>query len=314
MDTPASQPGGPSSAGGSSVPSGSSEGTDDDVRTASGPTLGEVLLAAEELWPESLAEDWDAVGLVVGRSEKTVAKILLAVDPTSAVLDEALEWGADLLITHHPLLLKPVNSVAGFTFKGDVVHRLIEQGCGLLTIHTNGDSAIGGVSDVLADALGLQDVQPLKQASAGLDEEGIGRCGDLAEVTSLGDFAAKVFSILPAVAGGVKVAGDPDGLVRRVAICGGAGDGLFDEVRASGADLYVTADLRHHPASEAREAAANGRPYLIDVSHFGSEWLWLTPAAEALDNVLQDLGYNVDIRVSSINTDPWDFILTPGTE
>ncbi|GAB3273941.1 Nif3-like dinuclear metal center hexameric protein [Arthrobacter pigmenti] len=276
------------------------------------PTLGEVLLAAEELWPASLAEKWDAVGLVAGRTSKPVQKILLGVDPTSAVVDEALEWGADLLVTHHPLLLRPVNSVAATSFKGDVVHRLIEGGCGLLTVHTNGDSSVGGVSDVLADALGLQDVQPLKQATAGLDEEGIGRYGDLAEATSLSDFAAKVFSILPAVAGGVRVAGEHDGIVRRVAVCGGAGDALFDEVRACSADVYVTADMRHHPASEAREAAADGRPYLIDVSHFGSEWLWLTPAAEALDNVLGDQGYAVDIRVSSINTDPWDFVLTPG--
>lgn len=276
------------------------------------PTLGEVLLAAEELWPASLAEEWDAVGLVAGRTSKPVQKILLAVDPTAAVVDEALEWGADLLVTHHPLLLRPVNSVAATSFKGDVVHRLIEGGCGLLTVHTNGDSSVGGVSDVLADALGLQDVQPLKQATAGLDEEGIGRYGDLAVATSLSDFAAKVFSILPAVAGGVRVAGEHDGLVRRVAVCGGAGDALFDEVRACSADVYVTADMRHHPASEAREAAADGRPYLIDVSHFGSEWLWLTPAAEALDNVLGDQGHAVDIRVSSINTDPWDFVLTPG--
>lgn len=271
-----------------------------------------MLLAAEELWPASLAEQWDAVGLVVGRTSTPVRKILMAVDPTSAVVDEALDWGADLLVTHHPLLLRPVTSVADTSFKGDVVHRLVEGGCGLLTIHTNGDSSVGGVSDVLADALGLQDVQPLKQATAGLDEEGIGRYGDLAEVSSLSDFAAKVFSILPAVAGGVRVAGDHDGIVRRVAVCGGSGDSLFDEVRACAADVFVTADMRHHPASEAREAAANGRPYLIDVSHFGSEWLWLTPAAEALDNVLSDQGYGIDIRVSSINTDPWDFVLTPG--
>lgn len=313
MDTPVSQPGSASSGG---VPAARAGDTreNDDAGAASGPTLGEVQLAAEELWPESLAEDWDAVGLVVGRSTRTVGKILFAVDPTSSVLDEALEWGADLLITHHPLLLKPVTSVAGTSFKGGIVHRLIESGCGLLTVHTNGDSAVGGVSDVLADALGLRDVQPLKQATAGLDEEGTGRFGELAEVTSLGEFAAKVFSILPAVAGGVKVAGDPDALVRRVAICGGAGDSLFEEVRAADADLYVTADLRHHPASEAREAAGSGRPYLIDVSHFGSEWLWLTPAAEALDNVLKDQGFSIDIRVSSINTDPWDFILTPGPD
>jgi putative NIF3 family GTP cyclohydrolase 1 type 2 len=114
------------------------------------------------------------------------------------------------------------------------------------------------------------------------------------------------------VAGGVRVAGDKDGLLRRVAVCGGAGDSLFDAVRASNADVYVTADMRHHPASEAREGAVNGRPYLIDVSHFASEWLWLPVAAEALGNVLADQGYEVEIRVSSTNSDPWDFILTPG--
>ncbi|WP_426996068.1 Nif3-like dinuclear metal center hexameric protein [Pseudarthrobacter sp. N5] len=276
------------------------------------PTLGQLLLAAEELWPESLAEDWDEVGLVAGHPSAAVRRVLFAVDPTLEVIEEAVEWGAQLLITHHPLLLKGVTSVAASTAKGKAIHRLIESGTALLTVHTNGDSAVGGVSDVLADALGLQDVTPLTAASNGLPEEGIGRVGDLAEVMTLGDFAARVFSILPSVAGGVRVSGDKDGLVRRVAVCGGAGDSLFNEVRASNADIFVTADLRHHPASEAREAAINGRPYLIDVSHFASEWLWLPAAAEALGNVLADQGHDVEVRVSTTNSDPWDFILTPG--
>ena len=276
------------------------------------PVLGDVLLAIEELWPQSLSEPWDAVGPVVGRTASEVKRVLFAVDPTAEVIDEALAWQADLLVTHHPLLLKPVNSVAASNFKGEAVHRLIEGGCALVTVHTNGDSAVGGVSDVLADAMGLQGVKPLVPADKGLPEEGIGRVGELSEATTLGDFAAVVFGMLPAVAGGVKVAGDRNGLVRTVAVCGGAGDSLFDAVRAARADVYVTADLRHHPASEAREGAVEGRPYLIDVSHFGSEWLWLTPAAEALDNVLRDQGYDVEVSVSGINTDPWDFILTPG--
>lgn len=275
-------------------------------------TLGMIQLAVEELWPESLAEDWDEVGLVAGHPGAEVHRVMFAVDPTTDVIEEAIDFGAELLITHHPLLLKGVTSVAANTAKGKAVHRLIESGTALMTVHTNGDSAVGGVSDVLADALGLQNVAPLTPAANGLPEEGIGRVGDLEEVLTLGDFAARVFGILPSVAGGVRVSGDRDGLIRRVAVCGGAGDSLFGEVRASNADVYVTADLRHHPASEAREAAVNDRPYLIDVSHFASEWLWLPAAAEALGNVLTDQGHDVEIRVSTTNSDPWDFILTPG--
>lgn len=282
------------------------------VEQPQAPTLGELLLAVEELWPESLAENWDEVGLVAGHPSAPVTRVMFAVDPTLEVIDEAVAWGAELLITHHPLLLKGVTTVAATTPKGRAVHRLIESGTALLTVHTNGDSAVGGVSDVLADALGLQDVAPLTVAANGLPEEGIGRVGDLADAMTLGDFAARVFGILPSVAGGVRVSGDKDGLVRRIAVCGGAGDSLFNEVRASNADVYVTADLRHHPASEAREAALNGRPYLVDVSHFASEWLWLPAAAAALGNVLADQGHEVEIQVSTTNSDPWDFILTPG--
>jgi len=288
---------------------GAAPGTEESSDSA---TLGAILLAVEELWPASLAEEWDEVGLVAGHPSARVNKILFAVDPTLDVIEEAIDWGAELLITHHPLLLKGVTSVAANTAKGKAVHRLIESGTALLTVHTNGDSAVGGVSDVLADALGLQGVAPLTPAADGLPEEGIGRVGDLPEVQTLGDFAARVFGILPSVAGGVRVAGDRDGLVRRVAVCGGAGDSLFGAVRASNADVYLTADLRHHPASEAREAAVNDRPYLIDVSHFASEWLWLPAAAEALGNVLTDQGHEAEIRVSTTNSDPWDFILTPG--
>ncbi|MCZ2403813.1 Nif3-like dinuclear metal center hexameric protein [Paenarthrobacter sp. Z7-10] len=295
---------------------GSAGGRDEDRSAPAAqrpaPTLADVLLAVEELWPASLAEDWDAVGLVAGRPTATVSRIMFAVDPTLEVIEEALDWGAQLLISHHPLLMKGVHSVAATSGKGQAVHRLIEGGCALLTVHTNGDSAVGGVSDVLADALGLTDVVPLAPAARGLPEEGIGRVGQLATVVSLGDFAERVFNLLPAVAGGVRVSGDRRALIRRVAVCGGAGDSLFDAVRNSAADVYVTADLRHHPASEARESAAQGRPYLVDMSHFASEWLWLPEAAKALGNMLTDQQFGVELCVSQTNTDPWDFILTPG--
>lgn len=274
-------------------------------------TLGNVLEAVEELWPQTLAEDWDAVGLVTGRSGQAVTKIVMAVDPTAAVIEDAIEHGADLLITHHPLLLRGVTQVAGTGFKGEAIHRLIETGTALLTAHTNADNAIGGVNDALADAFGLKDCVPLVNSKDGLPEEGLGRVGFLDKPMKLEDFAERVYTVLPAVAGGVRVAGERSGIIRKVALCGGAGDSLFDAVRSHEADVYVTADLRHHPASEAREAANAGFPYLIDVSHFASEWVWLSAGARALQNVLNDLGHTVDIEVSQINSDPWDFVLTP---
>lgn len=278
------------------------------------PTLSQVMEAMESLWPLGLQESWDASGLVAGRPEQIIERIHWAVDPVQAVADEAIAYGADLVVTHHPLLLRPVNSVAATTFKGRLLHTLVENSCALITAHTNADSAVGGVSDVLAEILGLENLVPLAAADDGLTEEGIGRVGTLPAAVRLETFAARVHSALPAVAGGVRVAGDPDGLVSKVAITGGAGDSLFDQVRAHEADVYITADLRHHPASEAREQAMMGsdRPYLIDVSHFASEWLWLPAGANALERTLADQGLTVTSAVSAINTDPWDFILTSG--
>ena len=274
------------------------------------------MRAMESLWPLSLQAGWDASGVVAGRPEQRIERIHWAVDPVQAVADEAIEFGADLLITHHPLFLKPVNSMAATTFKGKVIHSLVENSCALVTAHTNADSAVGGVSDVLAEILGLENILPLAGADDGLAEEGIGRVGTLQQVMRLEEFAARVYSAMPAVAGGVRVAGDPDGIVSKIAITGGAGDSLFEQVRQHEADVYITADLRHHPASEAREQAMMGsdRPYLIDVSHFASEWLWLPAGANALERALADEGFTVTSAVSAINTDPWDFILTSGDD
>lgn len=275
------------------------------------PTLTDVLDIVEQLWPEHLAQDWDACGLVAGRPEAQIRHVHFALDPVQAVADEAVALGADLLITHHPLYLRPTNSVAATSFKGKVVHTLIENRVALLAAHTNADSVVGGVSDVLCDILDLQDREPLEVAANGLEQEGIGRVGTLPEPKTLEQLAATLAGVLPAVAGGIRAAGDRNGIISRVAITGGAGDSLFDQVRASGADVYITSDLRHHPASEAREAAVADRPYLIDISHFAAEWMWLPAGAEALERALHDAGYTVRVTVSGINTDPWDFVLMP---
>lgn len=125
------------------------------------PTLSEVVAVLDDLYDPVHADDWDAVGTVAGDPAAPVRKILFAVDPVQAVVDEAVEWGADLLVTHHPLWLKGVTSVSASTPKGRVVHTLISHGIALHTCHTNADSPPLGVSESMALALGLQNLRPL---------------------------------------------------------------------------------------------------------------------------------------------------------
>ena len=278
-------------------------------------TLTDVIRVAHELWPLDGAESWDAPGLVSGDGAAPIRRIVLAVDAVSDTVDEAIELGADLLIAHHPLLLRGVTSVAEDRYKGSLLRRLIKADCALLTAHTNADVVIDGVSDVIAQKLGLTDAVAISSggsvagASGTRDPRvGIGRAGTLQEPTTLGRLARTLAELLPATAGGVRVSGDYDAVVNTVSLCGGAGDSLLAQPAVLGSDVYITSDLRHHPASEAREQAKlNGRgPALIDVSHWASEWLWLDSAARQLRVVLP----GVEIIVSEINTDPWDFVVT----
>ncbi len=360
----------------------------------------------ERLYPLSLAESWDAVGLVTGDPEQPVRRVLFAVDPMRVVVDEAIGWDADLVVAHHPLLLRGVNSVAATTPKGRVVHDLIRSATALHVCHTNADNANPGVSDALAAALGLRDTRPLKalpadpvdklavyvpvdEADALIDalaaagagrigayercawsttgegtfraldganptlgqvgaiervsearvemvmprhrrravvealraahsyeepaydvfelasqpgELGGGRVGALDTPLTLRDFAARVAERLPRTEHGVRVSGDPERRIETVAVVGGAGDSEFDRVRAAGVDAYVTADLRHHPATEAR---AYDEPVLIDVAHWASEWPWLADAERLLVAGLAEQGSTVETRVSTICTDAW---------
>ncbi|MEV7175749.1 Nif3-like dinuclear metal center hexameric protein [Kitasatospora sp. NPDC093679] len=267
------------------------------------PNLSDVITALEELYPPQWAESWDAVGLVCGDPEAEVRRVLFAVDPVQAVVDEAAAWGADLVVTHHPLYLRGTTSVAATTFKGRVVHTLIRQGIALHVAHTNADHADPGVSDALAEAVGLRVTGPLvPDPTDPAGRRGGGRIGVLPEPMTLAAFAAQVAAGLPATATGVRVSGDPERTISRVAVCGGSGDSFFAEVRAADVDAYVTADLRHHPASEASEAAPTA---LVDAAHWATEWPWLNLAARSLTEAAGKHGWQLETKVSHLVTDPW---------
>ena len=265
-------------------------------------TVREIVDVLDRRFPPALAEEWDRVGLSVGEPDAAVSRVLFAVDPVLVVADQAIAAGAQMIVCHHPLLLRGVTTVSADTGKGAMVHRLISAGVALYSAHTNADAAQDGVADALATAIGVGQTVPLVPdgAEPGL---GIGRVGALAAPVTLGEFARRVAAALPPTVQGVRVAGDLGAIVSRVAVLAGSGDSLFDAVRAADADVYVTADLRHHPASEAREEALahDGRPALVDVSHYASEWLWLDAAAA---HVAKAAG--VETIVSTLRTDPWN--------
>ncbi len=374
--------------------------------------LGDVTALLDEWYPQSWAADWDAVGLVAGDPDTEVSRIMFAVDPSPEIAAEAVEWGADLLVVHHPLFLFAVHGVAATTPKGRTLHRLLTAGCGLFAAHTNADGAPGGVNAALAEALGLTDLsviegpddalEPLdklvtfvptedadrlrtaiSEAGAGaigdydhctfsvvgegrfrplegaepvigrvgeveLVQEariesvfprsrrtavvaamravhpyeepafdvlelanpgsgparGTGRVGRLERPMTLRDFADQVSRALPATAHGVRVSGDPDRMVERIAVTPGAGDSLLDTVLGLGVDAYVTSDLRHHRAAEFRE---HDGPALVDVAHWAAESTWLPVVEARIRAAVEARGDTVETRVSTTPTDPWTF-------
>ena len=364
--------------------------------------LADIIEVLDAAYPPQLAQSWDSVGLVCGDPGDAVDSVTVAVDATAAVVAEVPENG--LLLAHHPLLLRGVDTVAASTPKGALLHRLIRAGGALFTAHTNADSAAPGVSDALAQALGLTvvgvldpapgadfdkwviyvpaehadavrsavfaagagrigdysccswsvtgtgqflphegarpaigtvgaverlaedrveviaparirpavraamraahpyeepafDVIPLAPMPTGT---GLGRIAELAEPEPLRDFTARVGARLPATAWGVRAAGDPDRPIRRVAVCGGAGDSLLSTVERLGVDAYLTADLRHHPADEHLRGSEVA---LVDVAHWASEQPWCDQAAAVLAGHFGDA---LAVRTSSIRTDPWN--------
>jgi dinuclear metal center YbgI/SA1388 family protein len=262
-------------------------------------TVRDLVDALDRRYRRSWAEPWDAVGLVLGDPQRSAGTVLCVVDCVPETVDQAVAAGAGLILAHHPLLLKPVTSIAPDTYKGRIVHRLIRGDIALYTAHTNADIANPGVSDALAARLGLTDLRPLVPADGAAEGggRGTGRIGELADPLPLAEFAGWCARRLPPTAAGVRAAGDPQRPIRTVAVCGGAGDAFLNAAAAAGVDAYLCADLRHHPASEHLAA---GGPALLDVAHWASERPWLDDVAAWLRDA-----FAVDAMVSDLDTDPW---------
>lgn len=269
------------------------------MKTATAREVADIL---HRRYPPESAQEWDRVGVVVGNLDNTVSKIYFAVDVLPETAADAIEWGADFFIAHHPLFLfelaepEPGEEIKPIApWKSELAKQLESSGITLLTAHTNADIAQPGVSDALADAIGLINIEEMP--------DGLGRIGEVVRPVPLQKFVEQISRTIPVGANGVRATGDPNRLIKKVAVCGGSGDDRIELVQELGVDAYLTADLKHHRVAEALAA---GAPILIDGGHFATEWPWLAQAARLLSEDLKEGGYaQPEMKISEISTDPW---------
>ena len=229
------------------------------------PYVKDIIAHLETLAPGSTAESWDNVGLLCGSGDLPVTKILVALDPFLAVCQEAAELGADLIVTHHPLIFSPLKSITDQTSTGRCIRTLIANGIAAVNAHTNLDVAPGGVNDVLARVLGLEDVQVLFPTGTDRSSNPVGllRAG-IVEAQSLSDFLARVKENLHCPGLRYCDGGKP---VRRVAVGGGACASELTQAAQAGCDTFVTADVKYNQFWDAQDLGIN----LIDAGHFYTE-------------------------------------------
>lgn len=228
-------------------------------------TVGGVFTFLQEKSPFELQEGFDNAGFLVGREDASVSKLLVALDITQPVVQEAVEQGAQLIVAHHPVIFGGIKSVTDQTVTGRILLDLVENGVSAICAHTNLDAVEGGVNDALALRLGLTDIGQLRQA--GVDRQGrpygIGRVGLVPE-QPLYDFAMAVKRLLGA--NGIRLV-DGGRPVRMVAVGGGACAEFMTDALAQGCDTFITSDVKYHQFLEARAMGLN----LLDAGHFPTE-------------------------------------------
>ena len=226
----------------------------------------------------------DNVGLLVGNPEQEISRVLLSLDITSSVVDEAISMKADLIISHHPLIFKPIKAVVCGDVLSSIPYKLIQNNISAICAHTNLDIADGGVNDVLANLLGITNIEKIENSDN--HDVRLVRIGTLKGPIDVLEFAAVVKNSLGCGAVRVTNVSRP---VHRVAVCGGAGSFLLDEVIKAGADTYVTADIKHHEFIYAEQMNIN----LIDAGHFATENGVILVLARKLSAEFEDIEFIV---------------------
>ena len=248
--------------------------------------------------PFSLAETWDNVGLLVGNPEQEVTAVLAGLDPTNKLLDEAIALGANTVITHHPVIFKPLPAINTTTPDGRLLEKALTNRINIIGCHTNFDNAIDGVSSILARKLGLENLSPLIPSGEG--GTGLGRIGTFPAPMSFSDFLAKVLDVLGLEY--VKVAGRLPDTITTLAVCGGSGSEFAEQARFRGAEVYLSAEIKHNIAIWAGEIDF----CIIDGTHYATE----KPAVAALVDKLEqtNLRERWNIRILQTKTESHPFV------
>ena len=240
----------------------------------------DIMWMMEDMAPAKYAEQWDNPGLNIGDPEADINKILVALDATENVIDEAIAKGADMIITHHPLLFHAVKKINYNMPDGRKIMKLIKNNINHFAAHTNLDAAKGGTNDRLADIIGLKDISVLSEGQ--FDEIGIGRVGIIDGDTTMGMLAVRIKEGLGLDA--VRVTGNLSRKVKKVALCTGAGAEFIDDAVKAKCDVYVTSDIKYHEAMDAVDKDI----CLIDATHYATENIIVPVIADYLRRKLEN--------------------------
>jgi dinuclear metal center YbgI/SA1388 family protein len=237
-----------------------------------------ILNILQGIAPLDLAQSWDNVGLLVGSPDGRVSSILLALDPTTALIAEAEHCNAELIITHHPALFHPLKSLRSDRPSEKFLYAAVRTGIHVIGCHTNLDAAYGGVNDVLAQLLNLEETVPLLPDGGECSgkKTGLGRVGVLTEPVSSESFLERLYTVLSPP--WLLEAGARPETVKKVAVCGGSCSDISATALEAGADVFITSEVKHDVARWAEEAGF----WLIDGGHFATEY----PAMEGLRQLL----------------------------
>jgi dinuclear metal center YbgI/SA1388 family protein len=267
------------------------------------PTVKQLLSMLDTIAPRDLAESWDNCGLSAGSLEWPVTKILVGLDPGMQLMLAARAWNADMVLTHHPLFITPEKTIDFEIMPGSAIAIAAKEQIAIVCAHTNLDKAPNGLNDFFAAGINLVCTRPLVTDSGdqdcGTSMAGIGRVGQLPAAISLARVVHEIKSHLKV--NQVRVVGNLDLVIRQVAVCTGSGGSLIPAFLRSGADLYVTGDIKYH---DARLVETHGKA-LIDVGHFASEIIAVDLLSRRMGQAVSRAGYDLEIKEFTQETDPF---------